>query len=329
SDFSGTIDWGDTTSTPFTSADVTTNGSGAFTVSGLSHLYAEDISRTVSVTVNDVGGQSTTETGMATIADAPLTAGTVTVIGGVEGVTAAALSATFTDANTAAQASDFSGTIDWGDTTSTPFTSANVTANGNGSFTVTGINHLYAEDGSYNVSVAINDIGSQSTTDTGTTTVADAQLTATDLPVIGTEGTALNLVAVASFTDANPNGSVGDFSATIHWGDGTTGTGTVVATLNGFQVEGSHLYTDEGTFSISTSIADQGGSIASTISAATIGEGDVLTGQSLVMTPNAGQASVTAVFSDIDTVTDAGDFSATINWGDGTPATAGTVSGGN
>ena len=51
-------------------------------------------------------------------------------------------------------------------------------------------------------------------------------------------------------------------------------------------------------------------------------EGDVLTGQSLTMTPDAGQALVTAVFSDIDTVTDAGDFSATINWGDGTPATA-------
>ena len=98
------------------------------------------------------------------------------------------------------------------------------------------------------------------------------------MPVIGTEGTALNLVAVANFTDANPNGSVGDFSATIDWGDGTTGTGTVVATLNGFQVEGSHLYTDEGTSSISTSIADTGGSTASTISAATIGEGDVLTG---------------------------------------------------
>ncbi len=329
SDFSGTIDWGDTTSTPFTSADVTTNGSGAFTVSGLSHLYSEDGSYNVTVAINDAGSQSTIESGTTMIADAPLTAGNVTVTGGVEGVAAAALSASFTDANTGAPASDFSGTIDWGDTTSTPFTSANVTANGNGSFTVSGINHLYAEDGSYNVSVAINDIGSQSTTDTGTATVADAQLTATDLPVIGTEGTALNLVAVANFTDANPNGSVGDFSATIDWGDGTTGTGTVVATLNGFQVEGSHLYTDEGTFSISTSIADTGGSTANTISAATIGEGDVLTGQSLVMTPNAGQASVTAVFSDIDTVTDAGDFSATINWGDGTPATAGTVSGGN
>src|SRR6185437_11625193 len=194
SDFSGTIDWGDTTSTPFTSADLTANGSGAFTVSGLSHLYSEDGSYNVTVAINDAGSQSTIESGTTMIADAPLTAGNVTVTGGVEGVAAAALSASFTDANTGAAASDFSGTIDWGDTTSTPFTSANITANGNGSFTVTGINHLYAEDGSYNVSVAINDIGSQ-TTDTGTATVADAQLTATDLPVIGTEGTALNLDA--------------------------------------------------------------------------------------------------------------------------------------
>src|SRR5581483_3025184 len=203
SDFSGTIDWGDTTSTPFTSADVTTNGSGAFTVSGLSHLYAEDISRTVSVTVNDVGGQSTTETGMATIADAPLTAGTVTVIGGVEGVTAAALSATFTDANTAAPASDFSGTINWGDTTSTPFTSANVTANGNGSFTVSGINHLYAEDGSYNVSVAINDIGSQSTTDAGTAAVGDALLSPGAVSVTGGVEDVTAGTFSATFSDAN------------------------------------------------------------------------------------------------------------------------------
>ena len=57
-------------------------------------------------------------------------------------------------------------------------------------------------------------------------------------------------------------------------------------------------------------------------------EGDGLTGQGLTMTPDAGQASVAAAFSDADTAAGAGDLSATIDWGDGT-TTAGTVSGGN
>src|SRR6202035_232838 len=96
----------------------------------LSHLYAEEGTDNISVAIKDVGGSSTIDTGSTTVADAPLTAGTVTVTGAVEGVTAGTLSATFTDGNTNAQTSDFSGTIDWGDGSSTNFTSANVTANG-------------------------------------------------------------------------------------------------------------------------------------------------------------------------------------------------------
>jgi hypothetical protein len=46
-----------------------------------------------------------------TVADAVLTAGTVTANGGVEGVTPTSLSATFTDANLTAPTRDFSGTL--------------------------------------------------------------------------------------------------------------------------------------------------------------------------------------------------------------------------
>ena len=49
-----------------------------------SHQYAEEGSYSVSVTVNDAGGSITTDTGTTTVADAPLTAGTVTASGGVE-----------------------------------------------------------------------------------------------------------------------------------------------------------------------------------------------------------------------------------------------------
>src|SRR6185437_12294764 len=100
------------------------NGNGSFTVSGVSHVYAEDGQHSVSVVINDAGSSTTTDTGTTTVADAPLTAGTVTVSDGVEGTTAATLNATFTDANQNAPASDFSGTINWGDGTSANFTSA-------------------------------------------------------------------------------------------------------------------------------------------------------------------------------------------------------------
>ena len=46
---------------------------------------------------------------------------------------------------------------------------------------------------------------------------------------------------VASFTAANAI-PVSDFTVTIQWGDGTTSTGTVVQTLYGYTVVGSHTY---------------------------------------------------------------------------------------
>jgi VCBS repeat-containing protein len=213
SDFSGTIDWGDGNTTNFTSGDVAANGSGAFTVSG-SHLYAEDGSDNVTVTINDVGGSQTTETTSTTVADAPLTAGTVTVGGGVEGTTPATLSATFSDANTGAPTGDFSGTIAWGDGNTTNFTSGDVAANGGGAFTVNG-SHLYAEEGPDNVTVTINDKGGSQTIEIGSTTVADAPLTAGAVTVGGgVEGTT-PVTLSAAFTDANAFATDADFSGTI------------------------------------------------------------------------------------------------------------------
>src|SRR6202034_2897964 len=122
------------------------------------------------------------------VADAGLTAGTVSLSGGVSDVTPATLSATFTDANTGAATSDFSGTIAWGDGTSTPFTSSAVSGS-NGDFTVSG-SHLYADEGSYNATVTINDVGGSTTAVDGITTVADAPLTAGTVTLSGgVEGT--------------------------------------------------------------------------------------------------------------------------------------------
>ena len=121
-DFSATIDWGDGTTTNFDSSAVSYDSStGNYTVAG-SHTYAEEVTGTdtITVTVNDDGGQSTTITGAATVADAALTGSAAASVTATEGATATLTNATFTDANPGDHSADFSGTIDWGDgTTST------------------------------------------------------------------------------------------------------------------------------------------------------------------------------------------------------------------
>ena len=257
SDFSGTINWGDGHTTPFASHAVTGSG-GSYTVGG-SHQYAEDGTYSVIIVINDQGGSTTTDTGSATVADAPLTAGTVESrrrcgihdarepecdlhkrssrhsdqrllrhdqlgrrphnavylqrgyrqrrelygkwLSPVRGRwhlqfdhrdqrrrrqhhhghgqydggrrtphawngqcrrrcgihDAREPECNLYGRQSGRPTSDFSGTINWGDGHTTPFTSSAVTGSG-GSYTVSG-SHQYAEDGTYSVIIAINDEG--------------------------------------------------------------------------------------------------------------------------------------------------------------------------
>jgi hypothetical protein len=78
------------------------------------------------VTINDDGGSTTTDTGTASIAGASLTPGTASLIGGVADLTATVLTAPFISSYTNAPITDYSGTIAWGDGSTTRFTSAAV-----------------------------------------------------------------------------------------------------------------------------------------------------------------------------------------------------------
>src|SRR3569623_2640768 len=46
------------------------------------------------------------------------------------------------------------------------------------------------------------------------------------------------------------------FTASIDWGDGTTSAGTVSETSGKYTVTGSHLYLDEGSFTVSVRVSD-------------------------------------------------------------------------
>jgi parallel beta-helix repeat protein len=152
------------------------------------------------------------------------------------------------------------------------------------------------------------------------------------------EGTPLNNVVVSSFTSSDPLAQPGDFTATIDWGDGTATSGTVVAVVTSdpsFNVLGSHTYADEGTFPTTVTVTSGSPPSSSGITTTyerivNVTESDVLSGIGTIIaatefTPFSGRV---ATFSHTGYPGNpAADFSATIDWGDGT-TTQGTVSSG-
>ena len=180
-EYGASIDWGD--GSPATAATIT-GGAGSFSVAG-SHVYPDEGSQTVTVTITDLDNATNTATvkATATIADAPLTATGLALVGPPAYSGAVT---TFADANTTTStAAEFTATIDWGD--GTPATSGTVTGSA-GSFTVGGA-HTYAGPGSFTVKVHVVDEGG-STAD-ATTTVLIFGLPAGGSFVIGDGGQAI------------------------------------------------------------------------------------------------------------------------------------------
>ena len=175
--------------------------------------------------------------------------------------------ASFIDFDPNGQAGYFTTTINWGDSTSSAGT---VAANAQGGFDVTG-SHAYQRFGFYSITVGINDYGGSTATAYSSANVSDAALHATGTTVAMSPGTNVSRI-VASFTDDNPFGVAGDYTATIAWGDGSpTSAGSISANgQGGFDVTGSHAYAGLGTYPISVTIRDAGRSTATANSTAQV-----------------------------------------------------------
>jgi streptogramin lyase len=321
-DFTALINWGDGT---VAAGTIAANQSGGFNVTG-GHTYLTVGAFSVTVAITDQIGNTATAASTADVSDAPILIA-ATPIKAVEGLPFNGQVATFTSGNPLATASFYAATIDWGD--GSPVSAGTITEDATRTFHVTG-SHTYPEEGTFTPVVTVLGVTSTAVI-SPVATVADAPLSpALGAPISGVEGGPISAI-VATFTDANPNGVVADFAATIHWGDGTSSVGTVSvvgASPNGgvFSVFGIHTYAEEGTYPVIVTISDVGGSQTIAATQAVIADA-ALTGQAIPVSVTENQAFTLPVasFTDADPNGTVTDFKATIYWGDGSPASAGTI----
>jgi cyclophilin family peptidyl-prolyl cis-trans isomerase len=187
------------------------------------------------------------------VGDLPLTANGAAV-SATEGAPANDVTvATFTDQDPSPVVSDFTANINWGDD---HLTTGTVTLGPGGTLTVTGSN-TYKNAGTYQITTTITDRLGATAKTTSTATVADAALTSQGVPVTVGAGVPLSNTLLATFTDADPNGTLTDYTATIDWGDGTTSAGNITAGTGGvFNVLGTHTYSTVGNFTANVVITD-------------------------------------------------------------------------
>ena len=330
--FSVTVNWGDGNTDTLlvgqsgaSPISLVSNGVGGFNIVG-THTYLNPGSFTITITAQASTGGVASATSNVTVVNLPLggpNGGVVTggfAVSAVEGaVSAVQTVATFTDPGGTGNPSDYVVSIDWGD--------GNVTAGtvtfASGTYTVTGQN-TYANTGVFTITVSISEGGATSTA-TSTATVTNAALTiGTATPISIAEGSAFT-GTIFTFTNDFAAEPVGDFTATITFGDGTTAQGVITAdTLNPgtYIVSTTKTFTDSGTFNGTVTITDNdggaiSGSFTSTVTnvaptTSAVAPTNVFVGDSLLLAITGGDVSTGDLATGLTYV---------INWGDNTAFT--------
>jgi hypothetical protein len=361
-DFTAVIDWGDGSANSLGTITQPGGAGTAFDVTG-GHTYNRPGTYTITANVVDDGGARITLTGSATVTDLPVT-GAVRNFTAVEGQnTGTIVLATYTDPNPLATVANETATLPangWGDGTPTGVVTLAVQQIGATSagaiFEVLGA-HTYADEGSFTVNISVSTLGGGPTALTaGTATVHDATLTSSNgTELTGIEGNPTAATTLlGTFRDANQGATSADFttntsgagSTVVSWGDGTSTALTaadVVATgsTDGiiFQITSGHTYAEAGTFAYTVTVTDLGGSTTIISGSAFIADA-ALTASATQPTVNTTEASIfpvpefgkpvslgpLATFTDGNPLAPVSDFTVTIDWGDGSPQSAGTVS---
>ena len=195
--------------------------------------------------------------------------------------------------------------IDWGDGT----TSVAVVAEGSRPGVATG-SHQYVAAGAYTVTVTVTDDDGASGSDSVTVTVGAVPPTVdAGGDLAAAEGEAVALVG----TFADP-GAGGTHAAVVDWGDGTASAAAVDEASG--TVVGSHVYADDGAYTVTLTVGDGDGVSGSDTTTATVA--NVAPTLTVAGAPGVDEGAPYAVsVSSSDPGADAV-VVWTIDWGDGT-----------
>jgi hypothetical protein len=265
------------------------------------------------VTVVDPTGYSGAGTGTAKVAAAPLQAKPVS-FNPDKGLQYKGTVATFTGGDSTSSTTDDSATIDWGDGTSSP---GSLASNPAGGFTVSG-QKTYTKVGKFKVAATITDTAGDEAMANQTITVNAAPLSGNKVAIAAGAGDPFS-GAVATFADSDPLDVITDYAAAIDWGDGTNSAGTTVSNSDGtYTVRGTKTYPTAGSFAVSVIITNTDGAKVIIHDTATVTGASVnASAKSFSATAGNPFSGVVATFTDTDPRSAVADFSATIDWGDG------------
>ena len=233
-----------------------------------------------------------------------------------------------------------------------------LTVNGPGDPLAISGGHTYARAGTFSVRATLTDAFGYSATATTSATVVVGPLALAPVPAF----TPLEPIEMPSFPFTNPYtielGHLADFrgidestgdTVAIDWGDGTAPTPGAVSYpvfiypadagsaqpppgLGGYlSVTGRHLFAQAGTFTARVTVTDPQGDSASTTTTVTVAGGqpppairaEGADREVAVDAPLAGLGL--GSFSVLDNTRSAADFTATVDWGDGSPGTTASI----
>ncbi|HJT36648.1 MAG TPA: DUF4214 domain-containing protein [Pirellulales bacterium] len=150
-------------------------------------------------------------------------------------------------------------------------------------------------------------------------------------PITGTQGVDTGSQVVAQFTDPTVDAVAAGDTAKIYWQDGTTSAGTITydAASGIYSVLGSHTYTEGGNYTVSVSLNTPSGVVllpnaTANIAATTTPQLSPIKQWTVSVTVGQSTANQDLVTFGDSVHLPPSDYSAEINWGDGTTS-SGTI----
>ena len=172
-------------------------------------------------------------------------------------------------------------------------------------------------------------------------TVTQGTLAVSAFPIVGTEGNPIAAGPIATFIDAGGADPVVDYSATISVYDSggaltlsvPAASITQIGNWSQFAVNAPQItLPEEGTYQVVVAVTDSGGTTPITVdgvSMAVIADAALVPGPETLLTAHTGIAppdtEVVATFTDSNALAVATEFTASIDWGDGSPQSSGIV----